>query len=94
MTDDHRAFATSVGEFLAEEYEPNREAAERAAIAKYRGTEMQGRLVDVSLQLHGGYGYMPEYRISELYADARAQRNCGGINEIMREGIARSLDSE
>ena len=68
--------------------------AERAAMAKYWGTEMQGRVVDACLQLHGGYGYRSEYRISELYADARVQRIYGGTNEIMREVIARSLDSE
>lgn len=79
---------------LTGELERGELTAERAAMAKYWGTEMQGRVVDACLQLHGGYGYMSEYRISELYADARVQRIYGGTNEIMREVIARSLDSE
>jgi acyl-CoA dehydrogenase len=64
---------------------------ERASIAKLWVTEMQGRLVDRCLQLFGGYGYMKEYEISRLYADARVQRIYGGSSEIMREIIARSL---
>lgn len=67
---------------------------ERAAMAKWWSTEMQGRTVDTCLQLHGGYGYMSEYRISELYADARVQRIYGGTNEIMREIVARSIDRD
>ncbi|MEC8195433.1 MAG: acyl-CoA dehydrogenase family protein, partial [Pseudomonadota bacterium] len=47
---------------------------------------------DECLQLHGGYGYMSEYPISELYTDARVQKIYGGTNEIMKEVIARSLD--
>lgn len=69
-------------------------SAERAAMAKWWGTEMQGRVIDNCLQLHGGYGFMNEYRIAELYRDARAQRIYGGTNEIMRELIARSLDRD
>ena len=68
--------------------------AERAAMGKFWGTEMQGRIVDNCLQLHGGYGYMNEYRIAELYRDARVQRIYGGTNEIMREIVARSLDRD
>jgi acyl-CoA dehydrogenase len=64
---------------------------ERASIAKLWVTEMQGRLVDRCLQFFGGYGYMKEYEISRLYADARVQRIYGGSSEIMREIIARSL---
>ena len=64
---------------------------ERASIAKLWVTEMQGRLVDRCLQLFGGYGYMKEYEISRLYADARVQRIYGGSSEIMREIISRSL---
>ena len=54
-------------------------------------TEIQGQVVDRCLQLHGGYGYMTEYPIARLYADARAQRIYGGTNEIQKELIARSL---
>jgi alkylation response protein AidB-like acyl-CoA dehydrogenase len=79
---------------LTDELERGELTAERAAMAKYWGTEMQGRIVDNCLQLHGGYGFMAEYRISELYADARVQRIYGGTNEIMREIIARSLDKD
>jgi acyl-CoA dehydrogenase len=64
---------------------------ERASIAKLWVTEMQGRLVDRCLQFFGGYGFMREYEISRLYADARVQRIYGGTSEIMREIIARSL---
>lgn len=62
-----------------------------ASIAKLWVTEMQGRLVDRCLQFFGGYGYMTEYEISRLYADARVQRIYGGSSEIMREIVARSL---
>ncbi len=65
--------------------------AEKAAMAKYWVTEMQGRVMDQCLQLHGGYGYMTEYPISRAYADARVQRIYGGTNEIMREIIGRSM---
>ncbi|MCW2813080.1 MAG: Acyl-CoA dehydrogenase [Nocardioides sp.] len=64
---------------------------ERASIAKLWVTEMQGRVVDTCLQLFGGYGFMKEYEISRLYADARVQRIYGGSSEIMREIIGRSL---
>jgi alkylation response protein AidB-like acyl-CoA dehydrogenase len=66
-------------------------STERASIAKLWVTEMQGRLVDRCLQFFGGYGYMREYEICRLYADARVQRIYGGTSEIMREIIARSL---
>lgn len=79
---------------LVEELQAGTLTPERAAMGKWWGTEMQGRIVDHCLQLHGGYGYMNEYRISELYRDARVQRIYGGTNEIMREIIARSLDRD
>jgi alkylation response protein AidB-like acyl-CoA dehydrogenase len=62
-----------------------------AAIAKYWSTELQGRVVDACLQLHGGYGYMTEYPIARAYADARVTRIYGGSNEIMKEIIGRSM---
>ena len=65
--------------------------AEDAAIAKWWATEVQGRVLDRCVQLHGGYGYMSEYPIARLWADARATRIFGGTNEIMREIIGRSL---
>jgi acyl-CoA dehydrogenase len=62
-----------------------------ASAAKLWCTEMHGRVVDQCLQLHGGYGFMREYEICRLYADARIQRIYGGTSEIMRELISRSL---
>jgi acyl-CoA dehydrogenase len=62
-----------------------------AAMAKYWITELQGRIIDVCLQLHGAYGYMSEYRIGRMYKDARVSRIYGGANEIMKMLIARSL---
>ena len=64
---------------------------EEAAMAKMWCTEMQGRVADRCLQLHGGYGYMVEYPIARAYADARVTRIYGGANEIMRELIGRGM---
>jgi acyl-CoA dehydrogenase len=64
---------------------------ERAALLKYWVSEQQGRLIDECLQLFGGYGYMKEYPIARLWADARVQRIYGGTNEIMKELAARFL---
>lgn len=61
------------------------------AIAKYWLTEMQCRVIDECLQLHGGYGYMTEYPIARMWADSRVQRIYAGSNEIMKELIAWSL---
>jgi alkylation response protein AidB-like acyl-CoA dehydrogenase len=68
--------------------------AEKAAMAKWWGSQTQCEIVDECLQLHGGYGYMNEYLIAELYADARVQKIYGGTNEIMKELIARDLDRD
>jgi long-chain-acyl-CoA dehydrogenase len=62
-----------------------------ASKAKYYCTELQGRVVDRCLQLHGGYGYMTEYPISRRYADARVTRIYGGTSEIMKSVISKSL---
>ena len=62
-----------------------------AAMAKLTTTEIQAKVVDECLQLHGGYGFMWEYGIARAYADARVSRIYGGTNEIMKEVIARSL---
>jgi long-chain-acyl-CoA dehydrogenase len=69
----------------------DRLSAEDAAKAKWWCTELQGRVVDRCLQLHGGYGYMSEYPISTLYADARITRIYGGTTEIMKEVVGRGL---
>lgn len=65
--------------------------AQGAAMAKLWLTEMQGRVVDQCLQLHGGYGYMTEYEISRHFTDARVQRIYGGTSEIMKELISRFI---
>jgi len=62
-----------------------------AAMAKLWTTEQQFDLVDRCLQLFGGYGYLSEYPISQMWADARVQRIFGGTSEIMKELIGRSL---
>ncbi len=65
--------------------------AATASMAKYWVTDIQGEVIDEMLQLHGGYGYMNEYPIAQLYKDARVQRIYGGTNEIMKLLIARTL---
>ncbi|HEX6417388.1 MAG TPA: acyl-CoA dehydrogenase family protein [Acidimicrobiales bacterium] len=65
--------------------------AEEAAMAKWWCTELQGRVTDACVQLHGGYGYMAEYPVARAYADARVTRIYGGTTEIMKEIIGRSL---
>ncbi len=64
---------------------------EAAYMAKWWCTEQQGKVTDECLQLFGGYGYMVEYPIARLYADARVQRIYGGTTEIMKDLIARRL---
>ena len=65
--------------------------AATASMAKWWTTEQQCRVIDECLQLFGGYGYMMDYPIGKMYADARVQKIYGGANEIMKELIARSL---
>lgn len=65
--------------------------AVRASMAKYWISDLQCKVVDGCVQLFGGYGYMLEYPIAQMYVDARVQRIYGGANEIMKEIIARSL---
>ncbi len=79
---DRCTLALNAGELTAEE----------AAMAKLWCTELQGRAVDLGVQLHGGYGYMTDNPISRAYVDARITRIYGGTNEIMREIVGRSLD--
>jgi alkylation response protein AidB-like acyl-CoA dehydrogenase len=62
-----------------------------AAMAKYWTTELQNKVADRCLQLHGGYGYMDEYPVSKAWRDARVQSIYGGTNEIMREIVGRSM---
>lgn len=65
--------------------------AEDAAKAKLFTSELEGRVVDECVQLHGGAGYMDEYPISRMYVNARISRIYAGSSEIMREIIARSI---
>ena len=65
--------------------------AEEAAMAKLWCTELQGRAVDLGVQLHGGYGYMSEFPVAAAYIDARITRIYGGTSEVMREIVGRSL---
>jgi len=62
-----------------------------ASMAKYWVTDMQQQVIDDCVQLHGGYGYMNEYLVTRMLADARVQRIYGGTNEIMKEVIGRAL---
>ena len=62
-----------------------------AAMAKLYSTEVQDEVLDACLQLHGGNGYMWEYPIARMWADARVHRIYAGTNEIMREIIGRAL---
>jgi acyl-CoA dehydrogenase len=64
---------------------------EDAAKAKLFTSELEGRVTDECLQLHGGAGYMDEYPISRMYTAARVSRIYAGSSEIMREIIARSI---
>ena len=62
-----------------------------ASMAKYWATDKQNEVLDLCVQLHGGYGYMAEIPIGRMWSDARVQKIYGGTNEIMKELIARSL---
>ena len=78
---DRCVLALNAGELTAEE----------ASMAKWWCTELQGRVADACVQLHGGYGYMTEYPVARAFADARITRIYGGTTEIMKEIIGRSL---
>ena len=60
-------------------------------MAKWWCSELQNRVLDVCVQLHGGYGYILDYPVARAWADARAQMIYGGTNEIMKEIIGRGL---
>jgi alkylation response protein AidB-like acyl-CoA dehydrogenase len=83
----HRAFVNESADlFCAGELDPA-----TTNMARLASTEMQGRVADACLQLHGGYGYMREYGVSRAYVDARVQRIDGGTSEIMKKLIRRSV---
>ena len=66
-------------------------SVEMAAMCKYWLSDLQCQVLDECVQLHGGYGFMQEYAVAEMWTDARVQRIYGGTNEIMKELIGRSL---
>lgn len=74
-----------------EEHNKGQLTAEMAARIKLFGSELEGRVMDTCVQLHGGAGYMDEYQISRMFTDARVSRIYAGSSEIMREIIARSI---
>lgn len=75
----------------AERYDRQELSTTDASIAKLSATELQFKVADECLQLHGGYGYMREYQVSRDFVDSRVQRIYGGASEIMKELIARSI---
>ncbi len=62
-----------------------------ASMAKWWASQKQNEVLDLCVQLHGGYGYMAEYPVARMWSDARVQKIYGGTNEIMKELIARTL---
>ena len=72
-------------------YNEDRLQADVAAETKLLASELEGRVCDACVQLHGGAGYMEEYRISRMYTDARVTRIFAGTSEIMKEIIGRGL---
>jgi alkylation response protein AidB-like acyl-CoA dehydrogenase len=82
-----RVFVDKCLELICE----NRLDTATASMAKYWTTDLQCKVMDECVQLHGGYGYMWEYPITRAYADARVQRIYGGTNEIMKEVITRAM---
>jgi acyl-CoA dehydrogenase len=64
---------------------------ETAAMAKWWVTDLQQKVIDECQQLFGGYGYMNDYVVCRMFADARVQRIYGGTNEVMKELISRAL---
>ncbi|WP_029144997.1 acyl-CoA dehydrogenase family protein [Microbacterium luticocti] len=72
-------------------YKDRKLSPEEAAKVKFWATEREWELLDLGVQLHGGYGYMLEYPIARAWADARVHRIYGGTNEVMREIVAREV---
>ena len=64
---------------------------ETASMAKYWVTDTQQQVLDECVQLHGGYGYMNEYKIARAWADSRIQTIYGGTSEIMKEIVGRAI---
>ncbi len=79
---------------LVAEHNAGRLTANMAAKAKMIGSEIEWRMADLGLQLHGGAGYMQEYEISRIFTDARMSRIYAGSSEIMRYIIGRDVFSD
>jgi len=90
LTSETRAARVYVDRCLEGQVAGELDAAEAAGL-KALTTDLQFRVLDACLQLHGGYGYMEEYEIARMWRDGRVQRIYGGTNEIMREIVGRSL---
>jgi alkylation response protein AidB-like acyl-CoA dehydrogenase len=73
------------------EHNAGRYSVQDAAMAKWWTTELQKRVVDQCVQLHGGYGYMLEYPVAKAFIDSRVTTIYGGTTEVMKEIIGRSL---
>ena len=73
------------------EHNAGRFTGQDAAMAKWWTTELQKRVVDACVQLHGGYGYMLEYPVAKAFLNTRVQTIYGGTTEVMKEIIGRSL---
>ena len=78
-------------DYCVMEHNAGRLTAAVAAEAKLLASELEGRVMDECVQLHGGAGYMDEYRISRMYTDARISRIYAGSSEIMKEIISRDI---
>ena len=73
------------------QHNPRKLDAETAAGVKWVASELEARVLDECVQLHGGAGYMEEYRICRMFADARVSRIYAGTSEIMKEIVARGI---
>jgi acyl-CoA dehydrogenase len=87
----HVAAGQAMVDQAMQSHERGELTAAEAATVKLFCSEMQGRVVDACLQLHGGYGYVRDYDINRLYADARVSRIYGGTSEVMKSIIAKSM---
>lgn len=83
--------ARTFADHITQQWIDGRLDASLASMGKFWITERQGEVIDKCVQLFGGYGYMMEYPIARMYADARVLRIYGGSNEIQRELVGRSL---
>ncbi|HEX2895410.1 MAG TPA: acyl-CoA dehydrogenase family protein [Marmoricola sp.] len=90
MATETRVARAFLNECLAKHLDGKLDAVD-ASMAKYHCTELQNKLVNQGVQLHGGYGYMMEYPIAKAYLDSRISTIYGGTTEIQKEIIGRSL---